>query len=138
MAQDGEMLMAQEYVKLFGLPEAIIDIDPAVLAAEVLLRASKYQQLAIPFEEILFADTVEKAMLAEGWLSNADAIGLDVEWKPDQKGSKSKASILQVRHAEGTSVDAHFGDINSKATMEIGLEYPGKCLTHLLPTEGTN
>lgn len=88
--------MAQEFVKLFGLSEAIIDIDPAILAAEAAVRASKYQQLAIPFEDILFADSIDKAMLAEGWLADAKTIGIDVEWKPDRKGGKSKASILQV------------------------------------------
>lgn len=97
MAAEGQMAMAQQYAVMFDLPESIIDIDPDALEAEAAARASTYQQLAIPFENVTLVDTGEAALAAKPFLSKAMAVGVDVEWRPDGKGEKSKASILQVR-----------------------------------------
>ncbi|GMH39341.1 hypothetical protein BSKO_07239 [Bryopsis sp. KO-2023] len=96
IAAAGNVSMAQQYQRLYQLPESIVDIDPEVLAAEAALRASKYMQLGIPMEKVMFVDTPEKALAAGEALGKADIVGIDVEWKPEQKGKKSKASILQA------------------------------------------
>lgn len=49
--------MAEEYRSLFGLPESVMSVDPAELAAEEARRQDKYLQLAILPECRLMVDT---------------------------------------------------------------------------------
>eukprot|EP00775_Hariotina_reticulata_P004540 gene4540-4792_t len=97
MADVGEVLLAEEYQKQLGLPESVLTISPAQLAAQESARLQQYLQLTLPPERLLFVDDDVGMIQASQLLSGHPVLGLDVEWKPSHTaGVVSPAAILQV------------------------------------------
>jgi hypothetical protein len=120
MVGSGELAMAEEYRKTFGLAPDVVAISAAQLKAEEEARAAQYLQLALPAQEVLFVG--DEASLAEAVaaLEGATVVGLDVEWKPSTGGGEGNnpASILQVRCQAG-------------CLYRIGLRQGMSCVEHL-------
>jgi hypothetical protein len=57
MVEAGESAMAREYASLFGLPETVLVIDPAELAAEEAKRQARYLQLHVPVQNLIMVDS---------------------------------------------------------------------------------
>jgi hypothetical protein len=98
MADMGEIALAHEYRKQLNLPEAVLTVDPAAVAAQEEARRQQYMQLELPPGALLFADDEATLLQAAQMLAGSDVVGLDVEWKPSHTaGGTSPAAVLQVR-----------------------------------------
>lgn len=49
--------MAEEYRDLFDLPESVMQLDPAQMAAEEAIRQAKYLQLPFPTDNLIMVDS---------------------------------------------------------------------------------
>jgi hypothetical protein len=97
MADLGEIALAHEYRKQLNLPESVLTVDPAAVAAQEEARRQQYMQLDLPPGSLLFVDDEAKLLQAAQLLAGSDVIGLDVEWKPSHAaGGASPAAVLQV------------------------------------------
>lgn len=56
MVLAGEGGLALEYCRDFGLPDAVLQLDPRALAEEAAVRAATYLALAVPLERLLFVN----------------------------------------------------------------------------------
>lgn len=110
MAEVGEAALAHEYRKQLQLPESVLKVDPAAIAAQEEARRQQYMQLELPQGSLLFVDDEATLLQAAQLLAGSDVVGLDVEWKPSHMaGEASPAALLQVRrrqHAVPVYVDA--------------------------------
>lgn len=115
----GEAALARDYAVEFGLDPAVLQLDPAELAADEAARAATYLQLPLTQEAVWFVDTAERLAQAaplleadvarQGAASSQEAaaseeaavLGLDCEWQARTergRGSDSEppVSLLQV------------------------------------------
>ncbi|BDA47863.1 probable exonuclease mut-7 homolog at C-terminar half [Coccomyxa sp. Obi] len=103
----GEAALAHEYAVVnFGVDPAVLQLDPAELAADKAGRAAAYLQLPLPPEAVHFVDSAEGLAEAASLVLEAAApgeaavLGLDCEWEAcTEKGSSSSqksVSLLQV------------------------------------------
>jgi hypothetical protein len=98
MADMGEIALAHEYRKQLNLPEAVLTVDPAAVAAQEEARRQQYMQLDLLPGALLFVDDEATLLQAAQLLAGSEVIGLDVEWKPSHTaGETSPAAVLQVR-----------------------------------------
>jgi hypothetical protein len=98
MADMGELALAHEYRKQLNLPESVLTIDPAAVAAQEEARRQQYMQLELPPGALLFVHDEATLLQAAQMLAESDVVGLDVEWKPSHAaGESSPAAVLQVR-----------------------------------------
>ncbi|WIA30602.1 hypothetical protein OEZ86_000682 [Tetradesmus obliquus] len=97
MAEVGEAALAHEYRKQLQLPESVLKVDPAAIAAQEEARRQQYMQLELPQGSLLFVDDEATLLQAAQLLAGSDVVGLDVEWKPSHMaGEASPAALLQL------------------------------------------
>ncbi|KAF6257473.1 hypothetical protein COO60DRAFT_1701845 [Scenedesmus sp. NREL 46B-D3] len=95
--QTALLFIVTEYRKQLNLPESVLTVDPAALAAQEEARRQQYMQLELPPGALLFVDDEPKLLQATQMLAGSDAVGLDVEWKPAHAvGETSPAAVLQL------------------------------------------
>eukprot|EP00882_Tetradesmus_deserticola_P023155 GHRQ01025193.1.p2 GENE.GHRQ01025193.1~~GHRQ01025193.1.p2 ORF type:complete len:164 (+),score=56.67 GHRQ01025193.1:741-1232(+) len=98
MADMGELALAHEYRKQLNLPQSVLTVDPAAVAAQEAARRQQYMQLELPPAALLFVNDEETLQQAAQMLAGSDVIGLDVEWKASHEaGEAFPAAVLQVR-----------------------------------------
>lgn len=105
----GEAALAHEYAVVnFGVDPAVLQLDPAELAADEAARAATYLQLPLPPEAVHFVDSAEGLTKASSQLleaalpGEAIVLGLDCEWeacteRSSASSQQSPVSLLQVR-----------------------------------------
>ncbi|MEW5315938.1 MAG: hypothetical protein WDW38_007334 [Sanguina aurantia] len=143
MVLAGEGGLALEYCRDFGLPNAVLQLDPRMLAEEAAVRAATYLALAVPLERLLFVNDrwgdgarVVHSQQSQGgvvclegeewatlrtastWLSSATVIGLDVEWKPTGR-SESNSSSSSSRRSPTRRRDAGLRDAPATPAEDV-------------------
>lgn len=91
----GELALAKEHCDLFGIEDKIPgDVDLAAMQAK---QRAKYLHVDDFRVAVSFVDNLSGVREAVEVLSNADIVGLDVEWKAEvDKQDERGASLLQL------------------------------------------
>eukprot|EP00873_Tetraselmis_striata_P027358 jgi/Tetstr1/447622/TSEL_034983.t1 len=105
MVTEGESALAEAHRQQWGLPKELLEIDPAVLAAEEERERNTYLQLDVPPEAVHFVSTPEQVAYAVEQLKDAAVVGLDTEWRcVHEVGKKSSSPVALLQLGTGSEV----------------------------------